>query len=83
VEIICNRNHTFWQKPNDRLNGFGCKICSGWGSLVNDKNEFILRAKNIHGDKYDYSNSIYFNMVSKLKIICKNMDYFYSHLKDI
>ena len=32
--------------------------------------EFIERAKNIHGDKYDYSLVEYKNGVSKVKIIC-------------
>jgi len=31
--------------------------------------EFIERAKQIHGDKYDYSLSIY-NRRGKIKIIC-------------
>ncbi len=33
--------------------------------------EFITRAKNIHGDKYDYSEAIYINSKEKVKIKCK------------
>lgn len=32
--------------------------------------EFVSRAKKIHGDKYDYSNSIYINSASKLIVTC-------------
>lgn len=33
--------------------------------------EFIAKAKAIHGDKYDYSRSNYKNSMTKLIIICK------------
>lgn len=32
--------------------------------------EFIKRAKKVHGDKYDYSKSSYLNAHTKVKIIC-------------
>ena len=32
--------------------------------------EFIARAKQIHGDKYDYANVIYRTRDDKVKIIC-------------
>jgi len=32
--------------------------------------EFILRAKKIHGDKYDYSKVTYINAHTKVTIIC-------------
>ena len=32
--------------------------------------EFIKRAKEVHGDKYDYSLVDYKNMTTKIKIIC-------------
>lgn len=33
--------------------------------------DFILNAKAIHGDMYDYSQSVYINTRTKIKIICK------------
>ncbi len=33
--------------------------------------QFIEEAKNIYGDKYDYSESVYINTDSKINIICK------------
>lgn len=32
--------------------------------------EFIEKAKNVHGDKYDYSNVRYVNKRTKVKIVC-------------
>jgi len=34
--------------------------------------EFIRRSKEKHGDKYDYSKSIYKNARTKIKIVCPN-----------
>lgn len=34
---------------------------------------FIKNAKEIHGNKYDYSQVIYINSRTKVKIYCKNV----------
>ena len=48
-------------------------------------NMFIEKAKEIHGDKYDYSLVEYKNNKTKIKIICKEHGIFeqspYLHLK--
>lgn len=36
--------------------------------------EFINRAKSIHGDKYDYSNTQYINSRTKVIIIVQFME---------
>lgn len=33
--------------------------------------QFIIEAKNLHGDKYDYSNTVYVNSNTKVDILCK------------
>ena len=47
--------------------------------------EFIRRAKDIHGNKYDYSKSVYVNAVTKVCIICPEHGEFWqlpnNHLK--
>ena len=35
-----------------------------------DTIQFIKKAKEVHGDKYDYSSVIYKNCDTKIKIIC-------------
>jgi very-short-patch-repair endonuclease len=70
ITIICPEGHEFTQSPNDHLNGHGCKICSGWGQML-DRNKFIKRLKNIYKDKYDFSESVYNGWENPFKIGCK------------
>lgn len=88
VCIICPEHGEFWQLPNDHLNGFGCKKCS-YEKLRHkylfDTKTFIEKAKAIHGDKYDYTESVYIDSHSDIKIICKKHGEFitkpYMHLQ--
>ena len=68
VCIICPVHGEFWQKPNDHLGGHGCSKCSGTKKLTTE--EFIKKAKEIHGDKYDYSKVEYKDNKTKVCIIC-------------
>ena len=69
VCIICPEHGEFWQTPYEHLKGHGCPKCSGRSKL--STNEFIKRAKEIHGDKYNYSKVDYKNNSTKVCIICK------------
>lgn len=44
--------------------------------------EFIKKAKLVHGDKYDYSKTIYVNAKSKVTIFCKTCDKFFDQVAD-
>ena len=68
VCIICPEHGEFWMKPNSHLSGQGCPKCSGVAKLTTE--EFVERAKQIHGDKYDYSKVEYKNNRTKVCIIC-------------
>ena len=68
VTIICKEHGPFEQIPNIHIKGSGCRICSGF-LLTTDI--FIARAKEIHGDLFDYSLVEYDRLNSKVKIICK------------
>lgn len=73
VEIICKTHGVFLQIPNGHLNGYGCKKCA---TDINSKRKkyshdvFIQKAILKHGNKFDYSLTIYKNSTSKIKIIC-------------
>lgn len=73
VCIMCHKHGEFFIRPNDLLNGVGCKKCGdlnkGVYHISNNKN-FTERAKQIHGDKYDYSKVEYVNNHTKVCIIC-------------
>ena len=46
-------------------------------SAINRTNYYINRAKEVHGDKYDYSDLLYENASKKVKIICKKHGQFF------
>jgi hypothetical protein len=72
IKIICPIHGIFEQTPSDHYKG-GCRKCSYLLiSAINSSSteEFIIRAKRKHGDKYDYSLVEYKNCGTKVKIIC-------------
>ena len=83
VCIICPEHGEFWQLPGIHLSGHGCPKCSGRGKLATE--EFIQRAKEVHGDKYDYSKVEYKGNKNKVCIICPEHGEFWqtpnSHLQ--
>lgn len=72
VKIICNSHYhsgyVFEQTPHCHLCGKGCPVCAGNVPMSND--EFAIRAREVHGDIYDYSQAHYVNAHTKVKIIC-------------
>jgi len=72
VCIICPEHGEFWQDPHNHLKGKGCPSCSK--SIKRPQKyttqTFIAAAKEVHGDKYDYSETTYNGMNKKVKIIC-------------
>lgn len=66
--IICPKHGEFWQAPSDHLQGKGCNKCGGKNKLTIE--QFIEKAKNVHGDKYNYSKINYVNYNTKVCIIC-------------
>ena len=65
--IICPVHGEFWQQANSHLQRKGCNRCS---KPIFDKESFIEKAKQIHGDKYDYSKVEYIKCSEKVCIIC-------------
>lgn len=84
VTIICPDHGPFEQLPSSHLQGNGCPKCARIWSDAHKQNlrmssrrsrgmtteEWIERAKQIHGDKYDYSQTVYVNQRTNVKIIC-------------
>ena len=66
--IICPEHGEFWQKPELHLRGAGCAKCNGGVKMTQD--EFLIRAKEVHGDRYDYSKAEYLGSMTKVCIIC-------------
>ena len=68
VCIICPEHGEFWQTPNHHLRGVGCPKCSNNKKLTTE--EFIEKAKLVHGNKYDYAKVEYINNHTKVLITC-------------
>lgn len=78
LEIICHEHGSFFQAPAAHLRGYGCPLC---GNKKRGKRssleEFIDKAREVHGDKYDYSKVEYINSWTKVCIICSEHGEFY------
>jgi len=70
VPIICPEHGEFLQTPKNHLNGRGCPKCGGTEKMTTQ--EFIEKAKHIHGSRYDYSLVEYDTTKDKVKIICND-----------
>lgn len=71
VKIICPKHGEFEQKPNVHLQGKGCPRCGIEKThTVMTTDDFIKKAKTVHGNKYDYSRSEYKSPFEPLVIIC-------------
>ena len=75
VTITCPIHGDFQQTPDRHLRGSGCKDCAieerkrkYLENINND--EYIKRAKEIHGDKYDYSKFKFTGSKKNVVITC-------------
>ena len=75
VIIICKKHGEFEQTPcshtRQRAGCIQCGIIKSSLSKTSTTKEFIENAMTIHGDKYDYSKSIYTKRFELLIVICK------------
>ena len=88
VCIICPKHVEFLQRPSWHLSVYGCPKCYDerrGANLRDDLTTFISKAKQIHGDKYDYSKVKYINSRTEICIICPEHGEFWqtphNHLK--
>ena len=88
IEIICKEHGSFFQSPNKHMQGNGCPTCGRERTIEHNfltLEDFIKRARNVHGDKYDYSKSLYKGADVKMEITCVKHGSFlqtpHNHLK--
>lgn len=73
VCIICPIHGEFWQTPHNHLIGRGCNKCKNNKISVSETKtteKFVLEARKVHGDKYDYSKTEYLSAKDKVCIVC-------------
>lgn len=69
VTVICPEHGEFEINASSHLKGYGCPYHSGLKKL--DTYEFIRRAIETHGNRYDYSKSVYDGKRKKVTITCE------------
>lgn len=74
VIIVCPLHGEFRQRPNAHIShANGCPTCAkhnrGKARAMNTQ-QFIVKARMLHGDKYDYSKVEYVDTSTKVCIIC-------------
>lgn len=75
VTIICKIHGEFSQKACNHIHSkSGCPLCAGKQRTTN---QAIEQMKTVHGDQFDYSEVVYEDATTKLKIICREHGPFY------
>ena len=72
--VICPEHGEFWQEAKLHLNSYGCPKCArieAGKNIAKSKGDFIEKAKQVHGDKYEYSDVNYKDCRTPVTIICK------------
>lgn len=69
VIITCKEHGDFEQRATNHLTGDGCSKCSG--KHQHSTVEWIIEAKKTHGDRYDYSKTVYIRADDRVTITCK------------
>lgn len=73
VSVVCPRHGVFQQCPKAHKRGSGCRECFN-ERLREDRamsrKEFIQKAKDIHGTRYDYRDVDYINSLTPVRIKC-------------
>lgn len=78
VCIVCSIHGEFWITPQNHIFNRGCPKCKAdkIGNLKRSSDrEFIEKAKNIYGDKNDYSKVKYINSWTKVCVTCLTDDH--------
>ena len=74
IDIICPIHDKFVQEANNHLMGKGCPKCAvikrSDARKGGDPDDFIKKAKSVHGHIYDYNFVKYVNPKTKIDILC-------------
>lgn len=80
VTITCPKHGDFSMTPTSHKFGYGCAKCgrerTKAGQLKSNQKttlttqQFVDRAISVHGNTYDYSNTVYSNWTAKVDIAC-------------
>jgi hypothetical protein len=80
VDIVCRRHGLFKQTASDHVSGRGCAACRGGVKWTTEA--FITRAKEVHGDTYDYSKTVYTSSKAKVDVVCRQHGVFSQYVSN-
>lgn len=78
IDIICKIHGQFSQSAGQHLTGRGCNECGILKRSLSQRftqDQFIERAQQLHGGKYDYSKVEYINSQTAILIKCNTCEY--------
>jgi len=82
VDIYCKiHKKYFTQTPKNHMRGQGCPDCGRESSIQAvryTQEKFFKKCIKIHGDKYDYSTSIYLGSEQEVEIFCKKHNLYFT-----
>lgn len=78
ILIICQTpgHGSFRQTPNKHLAGQGCIKCGFESTKIKQRTTteaFLVKCRNVHGDRYDYSEAVYEGVRKKVHIVCRKL----------
>ena len=74
IVIICSKHGEFNQRASAHKSGQGCLKCYDEVRSklqISNIHDFIDKSIKLHGDRFDYSKSIYTGSGKKMEILCK------------
>lgn len=82
ITVICPEHGEFSISASNHMRGHGCKMCSIERlrlEKLSTLEDYIKKARVVHGDRYDYSGAVYLGVHEKIRIKCKNKGHGYFH----
>ena len=83
VIIICKIHGKYEQAPSAHLSGSGCNKCAiniRSKKQTFTQEQFIQKAKEFHGDKFDYSKVNYINSHTHVIVICNRCGNYFTQV---
>jgi hypothetical protein len=72
ITIVCKEHGPFPQMPESHYSGHGCRACYEERANWIDADNFIQKAKSVHGDKYDYALVKFVDIYTEVVVICRD-----------
>lgn len=86
IAVKCKKHGVFERQYNALINAkIGCFKCANEDRKAKALENFVEKAKEVHGDRYDYSETVVVKGIVPVKVRCKQHGlfsiYIHSHLK--